>query len=439
MILLCAAVFVYLVVYCCIYFFGESESIYEVTSGSTESQYDAQYTAIALRDETVVTAGTSGYINFFVGDSMPVSVGANAYVIDESGELSALLEEAAKDSSVLSDSDLDELKDTIYDFDIIFDEQDYDDVYSFKSMIQSQILDLINSSVFENLSGTISESASASYVIGTSEISGIVQHSTDGFEAVTLDDLSTSLFKKEEYVKTTISSNDLVEKGQSIYKVVTSEEWSLVFQISDTALFEDLSSLTIRILSDDLTVTGDFEMLTTAGNTYGIISLEKYMIRYISDRYIQFEVEEDLTEGLKVPKTSVVTKQFYTIPVEYLTTGGNSSAKGFMVQTYETDGTTSVNFVTPEISKTTDEYCYVSTDEIDSGTVLVEPDSTSVYQVNAKENVDVVYVYSSGTYSCRIVDIIGENGSYYIVEDGTSYGINIYEQILEDASAYAEE
>lgn len=435
-ILLCLAVFVYLVVYCFIYLYDDSDSLYEVTAGSCESEFESSYTALALREETVVTAGTSGYINFFIGDSMPVSVGSDTYVIYESDELSALLEEAAANSGALDDEALSVLKDIIYDFDLSYNEQDYDDVYSFKSMIQSEIMDIINSTVFDSLSDTLSESDSASYVIGTSEISGIIQHSTDGFEAITLEDIESSLFKKDEYVRTTVSSNDLVEKGSAIYKVITSEEWSLVFQIEDAAAFEDLTTLEITFLADGVSAEGDFELLTTAGNTYGVLSLEKYMIRYISDRYLQIEIYSDSADGLMIPKTSVTTKQFYTIPVEYLTTGGNSSVKGFMLQTETDDGETTVSFITPGISKTTSEYCYVSTDDLNAGDILVAPDSSDTYQVNEKENVDVVYEYSSGAYSCVIVNIIGENGEYYIVEDGTSYSISMYEQILENASDY---
>ena len=36
--------------------------------------------------------------------------------------------------------------------------------------------------------------------------------------------------------------------------------------------------------------------------------------------------------GLKIPKSAVVEEQFYIVPEEYITTGGNSSSSGVMVQ-----------------------------------------------------------------------------------------------------------
>ena len=54
-------------------------------------------------------------------------------------------------------------------------------------------------------------------------------------------------------------------------------------------------------------------------------------------------------------------KEFYTIPVDYMTTGGNATKDeaGFNKEVYGEGGKASIEFVTPEIYSSTDEYYYV--------------------------------------------------------------------------------
>ncbi len=109
--------------------------------------------------------------------------------------------------------------------------------------------------------------------------------------------------------------------------------------------------------------------------------------------------------------------------------GGDSSSTGFLKQTGST-----TEFITPEISYEDDEYYYVSTSLLESGDILVQSDTNEQFTVSEKANMTGVYVYESGSYVFTIVDILGENGSYYIVKSGVSYSVSIYDQILKDYS-----
>ena len=88
---------------------------------------------------------------------------------------------------------------------------------------------------------------------------------------------------------------------------------------------------------------------------------------------------------MKIPKTALTEKQFYTIPIQYLTQGGNSSNDGFNKQVILEDGTTSIQFVTADIIKRDDENCYVSTDSFSDGDVLVMNETNSLFKVGHKE------------------------------------------------------
>ncbi len=427
-------ILLYLVVYFCVYFFGTRTSIYEVTSGSVASIYDAQYTGLALREETIVTSPGTGYVNFFVGDATPISVGEQTYILDGSGKISAKLEEAAKNQAILSEDNLLQIHDTIHDFDTSFDPQNYYDTYAFKYRIESQILDLINGSVFDSINADLAEMGENTYQIVSSDISGVVMHNTDGYEGKTSDQLESTDFKKSNYQKKIIKTNDLVAEGDPVYKVITSENWQLVIQISDTSIFDEKSYVEIEFLKDNIIASADVETFTKAGNSYAVLSFDKYMIRYLSDRYVQIRILDDTDDGLKVPKTAVTERQYYAIPIEYQTQGGNSSDLGFNKEVIGEDGSTSITFVTPKIIRTTDTTCYVDTSQFNAGDVLIMPETNSRYQVSQKENLQGVYTVNNGFASFRLVDIIGENNTFYIISSRMSGGVRLYDQVIRNGS-----
>lgn len=436
-IIICIGILIYLVVYFCVFFFGKRMSTVEVTQGTTANKYEGQYTGLILRDETIVNANNSGYIVFFVGDANAVHVKEQTYVIDSSGELISKIEEATKSQSILSQENLLKIKNSIFDFDTSFKPMNYYDVNNFKYKIDSQIMDLINGSVFESFNNDIA--SNAAFTIYNSEIAGDIIHNIDGFENIRLDDIEASAFKKSDYSKHIIKSGDLVEKDSPVYKVVTSQYWKLVFQIQNPEIFADEKYLTIEFLKDGIQADGSFEMFTKAGHTYGVVSLDKYMIRYLADRYVQIQILDNTKKGLKIPKTSVTEKQFYTIPNEYITQGGNSSRVGFNKQTILPDGSTSIVFVAADIIKKDDTKCYVSTDTFANGDILVMNETNQLYQIDKKENLQGVFAVNNGFTTFKLINIIGENNSSYIVSPNISGGLSLYDQIIADSNGVKED
>ena len=57
------------------------------------------------------------------------------------------------------------------------------------------------------------------------------------------------------------------------------------------------------------------------------------MIRYVNDRFIDVELVVSEKTGLKIPNSAITKKQFYTVPKEYFTQGGDSSDPGLMIET----------------------------------------------------------------------------------------------------------
>ena len=94
------------------------------------------------------------------------------------------------------------------------------------------------------------------------------------------------------------------------------------------------------------------------GKKYGKITLDKYVEYYLSDRYANIEITSNNVTGLKVPNSSLAVEDMYVVPSDYLTKGA-SGEYGFFQQSGS-----NVSFITPVISKTDDDYCYLRTRRI---------------------------------------------------------------------------
>ena len=70
-------IFIYLAATVLLYLTGNHVSIYEVREGSI--QKDTAYTGLILREETVVTADTSGYVNYFPLEGSKVGAQTKVY------------------------------------------------------------------------------------------------------------------------------------------------------------------------------------------------------------------------------------------------------------------------------------------------------------------------------------------------------------------------
>ena len=67
----------------------------------------------------------------------------------------------------------------------------------------------------------------------------------------------------------------------------------------------------------------------------GYITFNESMVRYAGERFLDIQLVLEDESGLKIPKSSVVEKEFYTVPQDYITQGGDSSQNGVLVQTDE--------------------------------------------------------------------------------------------------------
>ena len=121
----------------------------------------------------------------------------------------------------------------------------------------------------------------------------------------------------------------------------------------------------------------------------------------------------------------------YVVPADYLTKGA-SGEYGFFQQ-----NGSNVTFITPVITKTDNENCYIRTRRMSSGTVLKKPDSSETYTVGKIERLTGVYSVNTGYTVFKPVEILDQNKEYSIIKYGYEQSLSIYDRILLNAADYS--
>ena len=227
------------------------------------------------------------------------------------------------------------------------------------------------------------------------------------------------------------------------YKIITSENWSIVFQLTeeDASLYAGKDRLRVMFSDYSMDTPAAYSTFTGKdGATYGKLDFTKYMEQFISDRFVNFEIVTEQSDGLKIPVSAVTEKSFYLVPLEYLTQGGDTSENGFNKEVYTENGP-SVVFVPADIYSSDDEFYYVDMGEengFKAGDYIVKPDSSDRYQIGRTASLKGVYNINKGYAMFKQINILSESEEYYIVEEGNSYGLSNYDRIALDSTGIKE-
>lgn len=451
---------VYLIV--CVYLFFTSSHIsgYEVIAGDLAT--DHHYTGIALRTEQIVNAEKSGYVSYYAREGEKVSTASTVYTVDESGRMVQTLKENAKEMQ-LDEEDYAQIRGDIAAYLGTASDMDFRQIYDFKTNINANVLDLMNQNLIEQLDSAM-EGEGAVFTRYNAQTSGIVEYYIDGFENATLEEISSSWFDQEVYERNNLRARELTAAGDPVYKVITEEIWHLVFpldkamedylldELSENRVMAEDGSITqydtyieIRMDKDKETVWPSVTVEYRDGQAYGVLEFVNSMVRYADDRYLGFEVVINETSGLKIPKSAVTEKEFYVIEKDYVTNSGSDT--GFMKQTVSVDGNTAAEFVSCIIYYEDEKYAYVDPEEedfgtsekkLESGDVLLKPDSAESCAVGQTAKLKGVYNINKGYTVFRQIQVLYENEEYCIVKEGTGYGLSVYDHIVLNAATVGE-
>ncbi len=426
-------IFLYLVFQILLYVTESHVTAYEVREGSIVR--DTSYTGLAVRDETVIYTEEGGYINYFALEGS--KVGAQTAVYSLSGTQLDFADTDDQELEELTAEEQDSIVTRSQTFCENYADTQFSDVYNLRSEIQDLLEN--KSSVSRQIQLEEMQEAGVTLTVFDAASDGIILYSMDGFEDLTPESVTPDMIRKTDYTVTNLEKeNTRISAGDPVYKLVTEDSWSLIILLDEEAEEElsGKSSVKVRFSKDGETAEAGLEIIKKDSDYLGILSFSSSMVRYVQDRYVDIElILEDVT-GLKIPKSSVVEKDFYSLPETYLTQGGDSNATGILLE--DEDGNDVFTEVTVYYRDKDTGMVYLDPADFTTTTRVRMPDSDQVMSLINVDPLKGVYNINKGYAVFKHITILCESEDYYIVESGNSYGLSNYDHIALDGSAVRE-
>lgn len=437
-----AIIFFYIIIRILISLQKESLSIYEVQNSYIDTNISA--TALIVRQEELVNATSSGYVSYYVRDGEKIGKNKTVYTIDETGSIYEKIKDTDSDAFELTNDGLNEIRTRISNFENYFNYASFSDVYNFHYDIENAVLELTNEAMIEQLTSLDDSSTDIStYKKVTTTDSGIITYYKDGYENFDIHNFKASDINKSNYKKATLKTGEIINSGDPVYKLITSENWYLIAELSDKQVKElsDQDTVTVNIHNSSKNITCNFELTKQDNKNFIIISLNQQMVNYINDRFIDIVIIQDQNNGLKIPNTSITKKSVYKIPIDYLSQGSDSTSNNLLnIKVLDDKGEVTLKQVSPDIYKTDDEYCYVDPNDFGQNDVLVNTQNNDTLALNTAEKAELqgVFCVNQGIATFRYIDVLYQDDEYTIVKPEVPYSIAWYDRIILDQSLVKE-
>ena len=426
---------VYIVVVVISYLNSEKIRGYEITMGSLSET--KTYTGFAIREEEIVTSPYTGYINYYVREGERVSTRDTVFSIDESGKLASMINAGELGESSYSDDELAEFRSEIIQYDRSFSTQDFASVYDFKYDMEGAVIKLVNTDMYENLETLNNSNLGGMVNMCATGKTGYIVYNTDGYEELAVQDITAEMFDTSKYEKVRINNNDLVQANTTIGKLVTNEEWSLVIQVDEERAveLEEAEYVKIKFLKTQESSWASVTILRKDDGVYAVLGFNNSCNNFCADRFVDIELVINDEEGLKIPNSAIVEKEFYIIPAEYMTKGGENGNYGVSKELFDENGNVIYSFVETTVYNSDENEFYVDNENLSVGDYICKPDSSDKMAISKSGTLIGVYNMNKGYADFKQITILYQNEEYSIVSSNTKYGLTVYDRIVLNASS----
>lgn len=429
------AMTIYIVGILFMYLNSEPIQGYEVQLGSLSVA--KTYTGVAIREEELLTSPYTGYINYYIREGERVSSRDTVYSVDESGKLATLLNAGDMQDASYTDEELGEFRSEVIQFDRIFDSMEFQSVYDFKYDLEGSVMKLVNISMYENMETLNKSSLGGMVSLCTAGKTGYIVYSTDGYETLTPEQVTSELFDQTTYEKKRVNNNDLIEKNATVGKLVTDENWSLVIPIEPerAAEIEEEEYVKVKFIKTQEISWGQVVIHHLTGGDYAQLIFNNSCVSFCTDRFVDIELVVDDKQGLKIPNSAIAEKEFFIIPAEYMSKGGANGNYGVLMEKPDENGNLVYEFVETTVYNSDENEFYVDNSNLSVGNYICKPESTEKMAVSKSGTLKGVYNMNKGYADFKQITILDENDEYSIVSSNTKYGLTVYDRIVLDASS----
>lgn len=426
-IVLFGALFIYLIILIISYATRNKVASYEVHMGRILN--DENYIGMAIREEKVVFAEKDGYIKYSSTENRKVKKGAKICTVSPEKLVNQNTGNFTNENTIkkLTDEQQNSLGLTVQSFTNNFTDSNFSEVYSFKESIKNTLSDFSSSNT--NDFSDITLNNHSENMLLQSEDDGVIVYNTDGYESLTEEQITITNFDRQKYYSKELNNNMKISSGEPIYKLITSENWSVVIPITERTAKElkDRSTVTVRFLKDNEKMVGNLFVKKQGKQYMAYIHFASGMIRYANERFLDLELILTDYSGLKIPKSAIIMKPFFVIPTEYIVKGGNSNETGVLKKSQKNKNT--AEFVPLNVYSVKDNLAYIDLTELKKNDVLIKPDSNMTHIIGETKKLSGVYQINKGYAVFKQIDILCESKDFYIVQAKNEFGLSNYDHI----------
>ena len=421
----------YLVINLILYVTRDHISFSEVEYGRIEDS--DTFTGLALRSDSVVYASEDGYVSYYVNDSERAAKGGNVCMLAQNGSSS----DSTDIASSMTSSDYSDIQDQVSNFNTRYSESDYKTVSSLHYQVGNIYSRIVSRSNIDSLES--SHTDNSSYSIMKAAQAGIISYTIDGLEGTAQSDVTADLVSGSAEEQR-LAAGSYVKAGEPVYKIITDDTWQIVIQPDEDQLarFEDTDTVNVTFNRDGVETEAKADVFSSGGTDFVSLTFSNYLVRYCDERYLDITVNWGDYEGLKIPESSVVTKDFLKIPADFLVTNDNTQETGL-----EAGSADQPVLIKPSIYRLSGDEDYIYVDPNDSAlegySQIINAEDGSTYGfTDLTAPLEGVYCINSGYTQFRIVEILYKYGDYCIINENTANGISLYDRIVLDGSSVSE-
>ena len=219
--------------------------------------------------------------------------------------------------------------------------------------------------------------------------------------------------------------------------MITEEQWSIVIPIDEERAIEleKEEYVKVKFIKTQETAWAEIDILRKSDGVYAVLSFQHSCSAFSSDRFIELELTLNDLKGLKIPNSSIVEKNFFVIPAEYMSKGGPNGNYGVLKENFDEKGNPVYEFIETNVYSKTDDEFYVDNIDLKIGDYIRKPDSTAKMAVSKSDTLVGVYNMNKGYADFKQITILCQNDEYAIVSSNTQYGLTVYDRIVLDATS----
>lgn len=429
-------IFIFILIYLGIlvinYFTKSHLKIYEVKK-ETFSQ-DNIVNGLIIREEQVINASHSGYLNYYFPDNTRVAKDSILFSIDETKTYYDLLTNTTLKDGI-SEYDASYINKVIQSYKQAERLETYHELAEFADTIQNTVQELSNQFSISVITDAIPDSVPDTLHFYYAEASGLISYNTDRLCGVQLSTVRPSDFALAESYSEYDNRKSMIEAEKPVVKYITSDQWQILCELNEAQKksLTSLDKIEFTICEDGFHTSADFDLIEIGEQSYALIYMDEFVQNYLDERFLSIELYWQTTEGFKIPLTSITQKDFYVVPKQYFTKGAQNQL-GLLVEVIDPDtGAADYVFKASTIYYDDGLYYYIDPSEFEIGQNVLYPDTFSMYTIELKESLEGVYNINKGYALFRRIERITQNEEYCLIKENTEYGLKLYDHIALDA------